>query len=901
MSYLTSKKYTSKREFSVIYNNFKGVDFSGNGSCISRERFAYLENMYRNYDTDGGECLESIPGYRKIFDTNMKINGLYSYKNSHGKDIVAIHSQNHLVQIPLSEIDSPENIRVSSGIGDADGDCYQSKDALFILDGEDIYIVSDDYIGHARDTDDEIYIPTTHVNGEEYEQRNLLTRYFYEKYDVSSPDSISFGTPSLKYRITDNSKLECAVCGISDTSKIVYIPSRVKFGDTYYAVKSIDKYAFQNNASMTECYVANGVYALNVGAFQNCEALKKVILPDTVLTIGDSCFMDCEALETLHLGLGVQSVGYSVCSTCPSLSEITYAGSENDFGKIENNNFISGAAITYNVSVNSVSIGLKINNPATKITEVKTDEISLPFTMIYKDSVCNEVCVYLSDKNEFNGKTITIKGTLSSNKKDYTDEYQGFISSGYNNTGSVSDIIARCRIAESFDGRIFLTGNPDYPGYCFYSSFDATGENNPLYFGEMNYFKDGVGNFANIALLAAADSLAVFKERDDGGGSIYYHCPESTGADILPKIYPVSYVHSGFVAKGEAISFFDDPVFVSSKGISALAKKNINLERSIATRSSNVNKRLLSEDLSKIKLAVWKGYLVVLAKDKIYLADSRASFVNSGGEMEYEWYYLCGIGAYKNDWKVYRYSPSAHEGLFVHEKTDLPTTKTVFSMNIDGEKVYYTDEDGRYYEVYPTEEKDGGDFSYPTHILSVDDKLIFGTGDGQVFVFNTDKCGVAPPHVSSEDGFDEEEYRNTWGNSIHPYYYSFAGHKVRYAIQTKKDDCGIPHLLKDTVKNSLVVKCKSVASGKIICEIGTDNGGYKEITRFPNKDIFFADIDFTSFSISTDSVHTLPIGEKEKGWVEKQITLYSDEFASPFAVCIIAYRFYTKGKIKRNR
>ena len=311
----------------------------------------------------------------------------------------------------------------------------------------------------------------------------------------------------------------------------------------------------------------------------------------------------------------------------------------------------------YNVKINSLTIGIKIHNPTIEILAVNDGKAPLEFSVVTKTGLCDWVRVNLTDKNAYNGKTITVKGLMSSNKNDYGDDQRGFITSNYIGTGSIAEIITQCHIAESFDGRIFLTGNPSYPGYCFYSSLDSSGEHNPLYFGEMNYFKDGIGNFANTALLAVGDSLAVFKERDDGGGSIYYHTPAATGIGTLTKIYPTSYVHSGFVAKGKAISFFDDPVFVSSKGISALAKKNINLERSIVTRSSNVNKRLLSEDLSKIKLAIWKGYLVVLAEDKIYLADSRSSFITKSGDIEYEWYYLSGIGSYRNDRKVYRYSP----------------------------------------------------------------------------------------------------------------------------------------------------------------------------------------------------------------------------------------------------
>ncbi len=901
MSYLTTRQYSKKREYSIIYNNFKGVDFSESGTEISRERFAYLENMYRDYDTDAGGVIESIPGYRRIYDTQGKVNGIYTYKNSHGDDIIVVHSKNKLYQIPISDIDTQKSIRVSSGIADTEGDCYTSKDSLYILDGEDIYVVSDDYVGSTNTFEDEIYVPTTHVNGKEYEQRNLLSRYFYEKYIISSPDTIAFGTPSLKYIITDNEKLECSVSGITDDTPKVYIPSRVKFGDTYYRVKGIERYAFRSNSKITECHIANGVYELGIGAFRDCTALTKVILPDTVVTIGDSCFMDCKALSVLHLGLGLRTIGSSAFSTCISLKNVTYASDPEQFEKIDNTDALGGVDISYTTRMDSVTVGFTIHNPATDIIEVSDGERMLPFTAITKNSLCSEICIHITDKNAYNGKSITIKGRLSKNKNDYKDNYHGFVASAYDGNEDIHKVITKCRIAESFDGRIFLTGNPSYPGYCFYSSFDLSGENHPLYFGEMNYFKDGVGNFANTALLAAGDSLAIFKERDDGGGSIYYHTPQSTGVDILPKIYPVSYVHSGFVAKGEAISFFDDPVFVSSKGISALAKKNINLERSIATRSNNVNKKLLCEDLSKIKLAVWKGYLVVLAGERIYLADSRATFVSQTGDTEYEWFYISGIGSYRNDRKVYKYSEDAHTGLYVHEKINTPTKHTVFSTYISGDIVYYVEEDGMRYEVYPSEELEGGVFSAPTHLISIDERLIFATGDGQLFVFNTDRRGLAPAHIASSQGFDIEEYKSAWGNSIHPYYYTFAGHRARYAVQTKMDDCSIPHLLKDTVKNSLTIKCKSVSSGKIICEVGTDNGGYRELTRFPTRDLFFADIDFSSLTLSANDVYTLPIREREKGWVEKQITIYSDDFASPFAICIIAYRFCTKGNIKRNR
>ena len=901
MSYSSSKKYSSASEYNVIYSDFKGVDFSENGSRISPNRLSYAENMYRDYDRGGANTIESIPGYRKIYDCKKKVNGLYSYKNSENEDVLVIHAGNELYSIPISDVDTCERVSVFSGVSDLKGASYASGSALFVLDGTELFMISDAFSGRIRETSSEVYVPTTHVDGTEYEQRNLLTGYFYEQYTTPSEELHAFATKGLRYVVTDVEKNECSVSGITGEASSIYVPSRVKIGSSYYHVKGVEAYAFADNKSITECHIASGVSYLGEGAFKNCTSLALVALPDTVALISDLCFKGCSSLLRLYIGASLKSISETAFDGCDSLECVCYSADAERFETIENYDLLRNTLKYYNKKRDTVRIELKLHNPTVEVIEVTDGENALDYSVIRENGLCRSISLYIDSEAGSERRSITVKGLLSSSREDYGDRQTGFISSNLRDGDAVSKAITECTVAESFDGRIFLTGNPKYPGVCFYSSFDRSGENHPLYFGEMNYFKDGTGSFANTALLAVGDSLAVFKAGDDGGGSIYYHTPSATGVDVLTKIYPVSYVHSGFLARGDAISFFDDPVFVSDKGISALCKKNINLERSIATRSSNVNKRLLSENLKEIKLAVWKGYLVVLAEGKIYLADSRATFVSRSGDVEYEWFYLCGIGSYKNDKTVYRYSPTAHDGFYAHERTDAKVYADVFSIKKNGETVYYVNGDGKRFEVYPTEEKHGGAFCPATHVISIADRLIFATGDGQAFIFNTDMRGVAPPYLRDSEGFDEEDYKSAWEDVLHPYYYSFAAHATRYAVQTKRDDCSIPHFTKNTVKNSLIVKCRALLCGRITCEVGTDVGGYKEIADFPSSEFFFADVDFSNLSLTTDSVYTLPLREKEKGWIEKDIALYSDEFASPFAISVIAYRFRVKGNIKRNR
>jgi hypothetical protein len=302
---------------------------------------------------------------------------------------------------------------------------------------------------------------------------------------------------------------------------------------------------------------------------------------------------------------------------------------------------------------------------------------------------------------------------------------------------SGKDAIFGCTVAESFDGRIFLSGNPKLPNTVFYSSRDLTGRNNPLYFGVLNYFNDGIGGFGVESMLAAGDSLAVFKSGDDGGGSSYYHTPKETGIVIMPKVYPVTYVHSGISAIGPSISFFDDPIFLSTLGVTALDKKAINLERSIATRSHNVNPRLLSENLKEAEMTKWLGYLVLLTGERIYLADSRETFSHSTGNVEYEWYFLSGIGSFSGGDTVYRFSNYAPEGFYVHERVGEVCSGEVYGTMENVVTVLYVEIDGKRYTVTSMEERVGGVFSPATCVHSPDGELLlFGTESGDVCIFN---------------------------------------------------------------------------------------------------------------------------------------------------------------------
>lgn len=890
-------------QYTVCYTGMRGVDFSSENRNAKRYRYAYLENMYRDYSGGGEGITESVPGFRKVFSTFNKIHAIYMQKDGDGIEHGIVHSGTGLFRFNVANRDIGSKSKLSVTMKDTKSTSFASGSDLYILDGESITRVRGDgacaKVGDG--TDASPYVPLTYLDGKEYEQRNLLTEKFREKFTISVASGHSASTEGLQFKITSVTEMTACVAGADNgVGGVIYIPSYVSIAGERYKVTEIADNAFYANKKITAVIIADSVIRIGKSAFISCTKITEFIMGTGVEIIDNNALLGCEGLTKLHICKSVKKIGVAAFSGCLTLEQIDFDGTEEEFSAIENRANMSNLLVNFEVNYDRLTVEIPIFSPANFIDTVKINGAVTEFSQKNSGDRILSVLIHSENKNSLDGSEITVEGktdpakfTLNSTGQNFISEEHGLISG--------MDAILGCTVCENFDGRIFLSGNPKLPNTVFYSSRDNTGRNNPLYFGILNYFNDGTGSFPVKTMLAGGDSLAVFKAGDDGGGSIYYHTPKETGIGILPKIYPVTYVHSGIAATGESISFFDDPIFLSPLGCTALDKKMINLERSVTTRSTNVNAKLLTEDLSKASLAKWCGYLAVQVGERVYLADSRQTFSNSEGRTEYEWYYLSGIGAYLNAKRIFKYSEVAKEGYSVcYEKVHEEVTGTVYMIsNVNKESVYYTTENGIDYEVYTDGEKRGGTF-YPASCLCAadGDLLFFGTEGGDVCVFNNDKRGVAPDYVRGMTDFDEAEYKTSFGNRIHPYYYSFDDHAPSYALKTVSDDGSIPHFTKSTVKHSLTVKMRCLGSRSVRCEVGTDRKGYSEISEFPDACMNFAEFDFATLSFENKDYVTVALKEREKGWIEKNVGFYSNEFMSPFGIYSITYRFSVKGRIK---
>lgn len=195
-----------------------------------------------------------------------------------------------------------------------------------------------------------------------------------------------------------------------------------------------------------------------------------------------------------------------------------------------------------------------------------------------------------------------------------------------------ADEIKKCTLLETFDERVFVSGNPEHKGYVWHCEL-----NNPTYFGDTDYLPEGLDNTSVKTLVTGNNALWVIKEPSHSNTTIFYINP-STDSDGR-RFYPSSHSSISTGCKTTGINFNDTICFYSNNGLEAITS-DVTTEQAISHKSSLVDSKMLNEEMyDSMMLEEWEGYLLTVIDNKIYLADSRAySEVNE--HYEYEWYYL---------------------------------------------------------------------------------------------------------------------------------------------------------------------------------------------------------------------------------------------------------------------
>ena len=880
-------------EYTVRYSDFDGVDLTGDGSAIDERKLAYAENMYKDYSRQGSGVIKSIPGYRRILALGKRINAIHSQNVGDGDEYLVVHAGDALYRFKKSERDSLGTLTpILTGLRDKKSHSFTKGGALFIIDGENIIRIKSDGTA-ARITQNDAYVPTTFKNGKPFEQRNLACKRFRETFE--------FGVVEKNYRRSDYLVFEvdedgegCILASTKATlGSEIYVPAYAKIGDKEYRVRAIADYAFAGRTALTSVHIADGVREIGRYAFLGCTSLLTVECSASTKTVSEGAFSGCVSLFELYLGMRPTLIGKG-CFAGVDLSKTTVKfGQDADMvSGISGISELSGANFVYRAETPKECFAIPIMTPLEYVESVYISGAVLS-TYSVSNKLSGSVPRYLyfiGRRSSAEGCEVVINGVCKAGEYSTYEEGEDFIA----RSGTDEGVISGCTVSASFDGRIFLAGNPKYPNTVFYSLGARYGNEDELYFGTLSHFDDGVATYPTVAIVPVKDTLAVFKSGDDGGGGIFCHevKKEST---FLERTYPVLNIHSGFGKSCGALSLFDEAVFLSAEGVYSLKRGTLGAAL-VTKRSSGITPLINSNTVScATDLVSWQGYAVLKIGTDLLLADPRV-----GGNSNYGWYILRGIGSWENDTGVYRYSKAEENAFHTHSDIGKEVTGVVLStVLMNGKKVYYTIADAKLYSVMPTGERRGGDF-YPVSAMYSDSELLFfGTENGDVLLFNTDKRGEAPQRIKNSSDFDAAEYANDMGDDIHPDFYSFLGHAPRYMLVTKSDNCGTPHLSKSTARNSLAIKFGK-GTGKVRVSVSEDGEGSLDLGTVTSGQFDFYDVDFSSLSFSTDKGFTVGVKDNSRAWCEKQISIVSEELYSILCVQSISYRYRVTGKIKRH-
>lgn len=867
-------------QYTRSYGEVRGADFSSDPSRVAEVRSPNILNMYRDYDSEHGAAIETIPGYRRLFDFGGTVHGIWGYSSSQDeaqKEYVIVHAGTKLYSFLLEERDGGVYEECFDGLAEARSSAFLQNNNFYICDGKEIYVMSPSEEGEKTFSVfpliQKAYIPITYLAGGAYEQRNMLTDKFInrdsavvsEKYGNLSKFEVNdweeYESHLENYRVENNGNgtytvLESLNTRTLDELDIRFLQSLYKIpsGEGDYSAKIVLSPELFADGHIKRLYTQEPV----------SDEIKELV--DVVFYGEGSPIYDKFVADVV------------ICDPCIELLKVTVAGKE---------------IPEYEEGIDSDIFYVPVKE------KFKIDGEDIWYISF--------IHVYASSRAELDTLEVDIYGIADAvkiQKSGAAAKHTDYLNSNKEYEGTSKEAILGCGISATFDGRVFLTGNAKLPNTVFYSCRDLTGYNNPAYFGVYNYFNDGVDNSPNVALLSTSSVLMVLKGNTIGNSAIYYHSAADGLDDVIPRIYPSIPGVAGFGCKGAAINFLDDAVFISDRGLEGVSKETLNSERTIGHRSSMIDRVLKGNGgdiLGDVTMCRYGGYLCIIdSMGRMFWGDSRQLFQGVDGAYEYEWFLLDGIGAYRDDYERYKtvaVLPGIVDGDFIE---DLPIEASAEVEYIDrselkygetrdkGIMVYYVKRDGRVFLCDTDGELEGGDF-FPACVgYSVHDILLFGTTGGHICCFNTDKRGQ-----QVDDTFVDSD-------RIHRSFYSFAGHRYNSYVAFKSDDCGAPHLTKRTSRKTCVMKLKAMAGSKVTVRIRTDRETWENVDTSQSNNIFsFDDMDFDNFTFNSDDDSIIVVKDKKKKWVEKQFLLRSDGYLAPFGLYSLSYNYEIQGRVKK--
>jgi hypothetical protein len=212
--------------------------------------------------------------------------------------------------------------------------------------------------------------------------------------------------------------------------------------------------------------------------------------------------------------------------------------------------------------------------------------------------------------------------------------------------GGYFDRIAKCTVSGIYglnaQNRVFLSGNPDYVAYDWYSDIY-----DPTYFPDTSYSIIGTGDTAVMGYLKLGEYMAVVKEDNAQDTTVFLRYGELVDGEISFKIRQ-GIVGVGAVSKHCFVNLSDEPMFLAREGVHAITSTLLSYERVVKNRSYFVDRKLTEEkNLKDATACEWDGYYLLAVNGNCYVFDSRQKSGATSGNSDfvYEAYYWEGVPA----------------------------------------------------------------------------------------------------------------------------------------------------------------------------------------------------------------------------------------------------------------
>lgn len=254
-----------------------------------------------------------------------------------------------------------------------------------------------------------------------------------------------------------------------------------------------------------------------------------------------------------------------------------------------------------------------------------------------------------------------------------------------------ADRINKCDIGILFGvngaaDRLFLSGNPDYPSYDWYS-----GQNDPTYWPDTGYSTLGSGGSAVMGYSIINNYLAAHKDERDTDRNVVIRRGDLV--DNQPA-FPITNTLQGpgAVAKGSFCYLCTEPVFLTALGIYAITPSDISGERYSQDRSYYVNGALTRESgLAEAVAAVFRDLYWLCMNGHAYILDGLQSLGQERSEPYSTRQYAC----------FYR--------------TNLPAS----AIWVENDRLFFGDSTGAVYRFYddPQAQESYNDDGQPIHAV----------------------------------------------------------------------------------------------------------------------------------------------------------------------------------------